>query len=81
MVDIRSVGTMLWFNAEKDLGALCTEDGERLQVPGAAFEPGEKPLGRCGGQLVHFDSVDGEVNAVTFVQEANPRRARMRRHR
>jgi hypothetical protein len=72
---------MLWFNAAKDLGALRTEGGERLEVPGAAFVPGEKPAGRCGGMAVHFESIDGEVNAVAFVLEPNPRRARLRRHR
>ena len=71
---------MLWFNAEKDLGVLCAEDGERLEVPGTAFAPGEKPLGRCSGLAVRFEAVDGEINAISFVQEPNPRRARMRRH-
>ena len=30
-------GTMLWFNEDKDLGALRTDEGERLEVPGTAF--------------------------------------------
>ena len=76
-----SSGTMLWFNAMKDLGVLSTEDGERLDVPGAAFSAGEKPVGRCGGMAVRFESVDGEVSAIAFVAEPNPRRARLRRHR
>jgi hypothetical protein len=72
---------MLWFNAEKDLGVLCVEDGERLEVRGTAFGPGEKPLGRCRGMAVRFESVDGEISAVAFVEDSNPRRARLRRHR
>lgn len=72
---------MLWFNADKDLGVLCAEDGERLEVSGAAFAPGEKPLGRCRGLPVRFESVNGEINAVAFLPDPNPRRARARRHR
>jgi len=30
-------GTMLWFNEAKDLGALLTDDGERIDVLGTAF--------------------------------------------
>lgn len=71
---------MLWFNADKDLGALSTEDGERLTVPGTAFVSGEKPVGRCGGRAVEFESVQGAVQVVAFVEESPPRRAR-RRHR
>jgi hypothetical protein len=72
---------MLWFNAAKDLGALCTEDGERLEVPGVAFLAGNKPVGRCGGLAVQFESVEGEVSSVVFVPVPNPRRARLRRRR
>ena len=74
-------GTMLWFNPAKDLGALHTEDGERLDVPGEAFAPSEKPIGRCGGMAVEFESDDGRVTCVAFVEELSPRRARLRRHR
>jgi hypothetical protein len=72
-------GEMLWFNTEKDLGALRTDDGERIDVPGNAFLPGEKPVGRCAGKLVEFESLGGVVNAVGFVQLPSPRRARRRR--
>jgi hypothetical protein len=72
---------MLWFNAARDHGALCTEEGERLDVPGAAFGPGEKPLGRCRGLAVRFESVEGQVNVVAFVPQPSPRRARLHRHR
>ena len=74
-------GTMLWFNETKDLGALRTEDGERFDVPGAAFSPGEKPVGRCGGISVEFDTSGGVVSSVVFVPESNPRRARLRHRR
>ena len=45
---------MLWFNAVKDLGALRTDDGTRIEVPGEAFSPGEKPSGRCAGLEIEF---------------------------
>jgi hypothetical protein len=72
---------MLWFNEDKDLGALLTDEGERLEVPGTAFDPGEKPIGRCAGRAIEFDSVEGVVTRLAFVPEPNPRRARMRNRR
>ena len=74
-------GTMLWFNAAKDLGALRTEDGERIEVSGVAFLPDERLLGRCAGMAIEFESVDGEVSGIAFIEELAPRRARLRRHR
>jgi hypothetical protein len=74
-------GTMLWFNAAKDLGALRTDDGERMDVLGTAFLPGEKPVGRCAGELVEFETLHGPVGHVAFVPEPNPSRARLRSHR
>jgi hypothetical protein len=79
LCDVRRRGTMLWFNAAKDLGVLRTEDGERIDVPGAAFVPEEKPLGRCGGKTIEFDSREGTVSEIAFVEELSPRRARRRR--
>jgi hypothetical protein len=76
----RSRGTMLWFNGAKDLGSIRTDDGEQIDVPGTAFLPGEKPVGRCAGKTVEFESLDGAVSRVAFVPEPIPRRAR-RRHR
>ena len=38
---------MLWFNAAKDLGALQTAEGERIEVSGDAFAPNEKPKKHC----------------------------------
>ncbi len=72
-------GTMVWFNAANDVGVLTTDGGERMDVPGTAFAPGEKPIGRCGGRTVDFESLDGVVRRVTFVEEDTPRRARARR--
>jgi hypothetical protein len=71
---------MMWFNAVKDLGALRTDEGERLDVAGTAFLPGEKPLGRCAGKAVEFEAVEGAVSGISFVPEPSQRRAR-RRHR
>jgi hypothetical protein len=80
-VPIRIRGTMLWFNTAKDLGALRTGDGERIEVPGTAFVPGEKPVGRCAGKAIEFEPLEGAVTCVAFVPEVSPRRARMRRRR
>jgi hypothetical protein len=74
-------GTMLWFNPAKDLGALSTEDGERIEVSGSAFVPDERLLGRCAGMAIEFESSDGMVSGVALVEEVSPRRARLRRHR
>jgi len=74
-------GTMLWFNGAKDLGALETDAGERLDVPGAAFDAGEKPSGRCAGKPVEFLCVAGGVSEIRFVPEGSVRRARSRHRR
>ena len=78
---IRLRGTMLWFNAAKDLGALRTDDGVGIDVPGTAFLPGEKPVGRCAGKLVEFETLHGPVGRIAFVPEPNASRARLRSHR
>lgn len=72
---------MLWFNDAKDLGALRTDDGDRIDVPGTAFLPGQKPLGRCAGKAVEFERLEEGVSALSFVAELTPRRARLRRSR
>ena len=74
-------GTMLWFNETKDLGALRTDEGDRIDVAGASFLAGEKPLGRCAGKRVEFERSDEGVRLLAFVEEPNPRRARVRRRR
>jgi hypothetical protein len=52
-------GTMLWFNEAKDLGALRTDDGVRIELSGTAFLPGEMPIGPCAGRVVGFESLEG----------------------
>ncbi|MGH2997257.1 MAG: cold shock domain-containing protein [Gaiellaceae bacterium] len=78
-------GTMLWFNEAKDTGFITTEEGERLLAHGSGFAAGARPHGRCGGVLVDFRVTEGEdgrrAEDVTLVEEAAPRRARMRRYR
>jgi hypothetical protein len=74
-------GTMLWFNETKDVGALLTHEGDRVDVSGVAFLAGEKPLGRCAGRTVEFERTDLGVSRLSFVPESNPRRARLRRSR
>jgi hypothetical protein len=78
---VRARGTMLWFNAAKDCGALQTEEGERIDVPGEAFLPGEKPAGRCAGRPVEFESLEGSAGRIAFVSELSQRRARLRHRR
>lgn len=80
-VPYRGRGRMLWFNEDKDFGALRTDEGERLEVPGAAFACGEKPIGRCAGRTIEFDSVAGAVTRLAFVPESSQRRARLRHRR
>jgi hypothetical protein len=76
---IRIRGTILWFNVAKDIGALRTDDDKRIEVPGTAFLPGEKPVGRCGGKTIEFEVLDGSVASVAFIPEPSRRRARRRR--
>jgi cold shock CspA family protein len=75
-------GKMLWFNAAKGFGQICTEDDERLHVAASAFEAGELPEGRCAGREVVFEFAlsDGEKEAVNvrFAAETASRRARVR---
>ena len=78
---MRERGTMLWFNVAKDLGALRTDGGERIEVAGSSFSLGEKPAGRCAGKAVEYERVDGAVSELAFVAEPSPRRARMRHRR
>jgi len=79
---IATYGKMLWFNAEKGLGCICTAEGERLSVAESCFEPGEVPRGRCAGKDVVFDVIgfdDGHrVTNVRFSPEPVARRARAR---
>jgi hypothetical protein len=72
---------MLWFNAAKDRGELRTDDGERIEVPGTAFLPDEKPVGRCAGKAIEFEALEGAVRRIAFLPELSPRRARLRHRR
>jgi hypothetical protein len=74
----RMRGTVLWFNTSKDFGSARTDEGVQIGVPGRAFAPGEKPVGRCAGREVVFESSDGVASAISFVPESSPRRARRR---
>jgi hypothetical protein len=74
-------GTMLWFNETKDLGALRTDEGDRMDVSGAAFLAGEKPQGRCAGKTVEFERGAAGIDRLEFVEDSIPRRARLRRSR
>jgi hypothetical protein len=74
-------GTMLWFNDLKDVGALVTENGDRMHVSGSAFLAGERPLGRCAGRPVVFEHDEAGISGLAFVPDSNPRRARLRRSR
>ena len=75
-------GKMLWFNAAKGFGLICTEEDERLHVAERGFDGGGSHSGRCAGREVIFDVVvhKGERQAtnVRFCPEAASRRARGR---
>jgi len=78
-------GTMLWFNVDKGYGFIRTEDDERLYVAAGGFLPDHQPAPRCKGRAVTFEreAVDGDVHAVdvAFVEQSDPRRARLRHAR
>ena len=78
-VETTGRGTMLWFNEVKDLGALRTDDGIRIEVPGEAFSAGEKPHGRCAGLEIEFQVLANQISGIAFVPIVAPRRARSRR--
>jgi hypothetical protein len=75
---IRTRGTMLWFNTVTDVGALETNDGDKIGVPGNAFAPGEKPVGRCAGRAIECKLDDGVPSGITFVPDPTGGRARLR---
>ena len=74
---------MIWFNNDKDVGFIATAKGERLSVQGSDFLDGGRPEGRCGGRVVAFRVVgegpEDRAVDVVFVDDAAPRRARIRR--
>jgi hypothetical protein len=73
-------GELVWFNEAEDHGVLESEEGERLEFDGDAFAGGERPSGRVGGLLVHYQ-VDGSgtVRQVAIVLAGDVKRARRRR--
>jgi cold shock CspA family protein len=78
----RTNGSLVWFNEAKNVGAIDTDDGERIRVDGAGFPEG-KGIGRCHGTKVTFDVVERPEGrtavAVSLVPIVVPRRARRRR--
>jgi cold shock CspA family protein len=74
-------GTMLWFNEDKGVGFIQSEDDERLHVSTSGFAGGA-PTGRCAGRPVSFEVrvEDGEKHAVavSFDEAGDVRRARPR---
>jgi hypothetical protein len=77
-------GTLIWFNPEKRHGFIRTEDGERLLVEEAGFEPGHLLGDRCAGTPLTFERIEldrDEPRAVhvTVVPLAAGGRARSRR--
>jgi cold shock CspA family protein len=78
-------GTMLWFNVDKGFGFIRTEADERLYVAGSDFQSGHTPEPRCRGRAVSFDRHVGEGDTravnVSYVTQAEPRRARLRQAR
>jgi hypothetical protein len=75
----RASGKMLWFNEEKHLGAIETDEGERLTVREEDFVPGHVPVGRCSGIPVVFEVVAERAVNVSVPPEGDVRRARQRR--
>jgi hypothetical protein len=75
-------GKMLWFNNDKDLGFIRTDEGERLSVLGTNFAGGVRPQGRCADALVTFEINESgderQAENVSFVPENSSRRARLR---
>jgi cold shock CspA family protein len=74
---------MIYFNEEKGVGFIRTDDGDRVQVVRDDFLDGA-PIGRCGGLEVEFRLVGGampEAVEVSLIEEDAPRRARRRSSR
>jgi hypothetical protein len=77
-------GTLIWFNPDKRHGFIRTDEGERLRVDEAGFEPGHVLGDRCTGTKVRFERVEPKTDEaravhVTVVPLDAARRARARR--
>ena len=77
-LNVRTRGTMLWFNRDGDRGVVEAENGERLTVTSECFAE-TLPGPRCNGTPVSFRGVDGQATDVTFTPE--PQGGRARSHR
>ena len=42
---------------------------------------GEKPVERCAGKPIEFETLDGAITGIAFPEDIAPRRARMRNRR
>ncbi len=79
-------GTLIWFNPEKRMGYIRTEDGERLLVEESGFEPGHILGDRMAGKPLEFEREEADVEGgfravrVSTLPDEAPNRAR-RRHR
>jgi hypothetical protein len=81
-----ATGTLIWFNPEKQHGFIRTDDGERLRVDEAGFEPGHELGDHCRGTRVNFERIgatedDARAVKVTVVPFEAARRARSRGRR
>ena len=75
------LGTMRWFNEERGDGMIAGEDGEGYQVLTNGFVVAP-PAGRCAGLPVTFRAGEpGQAVEVALIEDATPRRARLRSHR
>jgi hypothetical protein len=74
-------GQLIWFNPVKRHGFIRTEDGERLRVEEAGFQPGHLLGDRCAGTPLTFEREEGDepraVN-VSTISDTVARRARLR---
>lgn len=75
-------GELIWFNRTKRHGFIRTEDGERLRVEEAGFEPGHLLGDGAAGTPLTFERETSSDCAravrVSVLTESAPRRARLR---
>jgi hypothetical protein len=72
---------MRWFNEVRGDGLIESDDGEPYTVRAADFV-GAPPVGRCAGLEVVFEAAEpSQATEVMLLEQADPRRARLRSHR